>query len=764
MGFTDYKLRYQIEGDNSKLKSAIADSEKGFAGLDKAARGAQGSFKSAASEVSNIVAALTGDRLSGAASQVTSLSNAFSAIPGPAGLAIGAVAGLATVAVGAGTALFELTKKAADYGSIIHDASDKTGLHAETLSAMDIAAKQSGTSLDTVTAGLAKFAKNVSAGKDELKAFGITPQQAIKDLDGSLAIVFKRIVDAKPGYEQIVLAQKAFGKSGADLLPFIKQFSGDLPGLIAYAKKLGLTLSDEDARAADEFGDQMVQLDAQLAAAGRTIGYELMPVFLDMSRQMSEWLKDNKGEVKAWGDSLVTALLAVRNGFEIFITDLQVADEWSSHFFNTDKYYRLLDKLAVLEQKDKNFFNGTSVAGGYSGVGSQVNELTTPIGPTSGPRLPFPDFSEKSSNAAKKFNLSPMAKSIVDAANKIGISPLDLATIIGYESAGSFSTSIDNGKGHFGLIQFGKAEAAQYGASKGQSFDAQLGAVDRYLEDRFAKAGKSLSGTDLLSLYRAVLGGSPTASIKGHDANGTSPLSAVHQMLLGGGHGFTQADALKKFFGGKTSNVPSDNAGSEYARLQKQGYDEDEKAFDTAWKNKKDIQKAGLDYLTDLAEREVKMLEANGADYVTASEKAKAVERLKIQAYQDEIDALEDLFAHTADLNKQAEIRQQIDLKTIEMQRAVIKITDDEHDSVVRLTSKYYDLADGLKAAQSATEDFIQATNGGQAENVHGTGSQKTKGFLGRILESLGIDGDRSEADSRTAAARRFCQHRCRRR
>ena len=64
----------------------------------------------------------------------------------------------------------------------------------------------------------------------KLQAFGITPQAAINDLDGSLEKVFKRIVEAKPGVEQITLAQKAFGKSGADLIPVLDSFDGDLAG------------------------------------------------------------------------------------------------------------------------------------------------------------------------------------------------------------------------------------------------------------------------------------------------------------------------------------------------------------------------------------------------------------------------------------------------------------------------------------------------------------------------------------------------------
>jgi hypothetical protein len=91
----------------------------------------------------------------------------------------------------------------------------------------------------------------------------------------------------------MTLAQKAFGKSGADLLPFIKSFDGDLPGLIKKAKELGITMTDEDAAAADQFGDQLDTLTGQIKNTTFSFGKELMPVFLDGSKALSVigWLK-----------------------------------------------------------------------------------------------------------------------------------------------------------------------------------------------------------------------------------------------------------------------------------------------------------------------------------------------------------------------------------------------------------------------------------------------------------------------------------------
>src|SRR4051812_39035336 len=129
----EFKLKYTIESDNSKAKKDVQEVDtlitKLF-GKKTSSSGLQSSFKEVGSEISNITSALTGDRLSGAASQVTSLADAFGAIPGPAGLAVGAIAGFGVAAVGVGTALFELTEKASAYGESIYNAQVKTGLHA----------------------------------------------------------------------------------------------------------------------------------------------------------------------------------------------------------------------------------------------------------------------------------------------------------------------------------------------------------------------------------------------------------------------------------------------------------------------------------------------------------------------------------------------------------------------------------------------------------------------------------------------------------
>lgn len=222
------------------------------------------------------------------------------AIPVAAAASAAFVATAAAV-VKVGTALYDITKTAAEYGSTIYDATQKTGLGATAISSLKIAADQSGSSLEAVTKGIAKFAKGYKGETEDLQA--------------ALGDVMKQIAEAKPGFEQLTLAQKHFGKAGADLIPVIRSFDGDLPGLIRHMEDLGVTIDDKAAKAADEFGDQMDTLSAQVAGVGRTIGTELMPQFTSMANTVSGWLAQNKGEIADYASRLGTLFGNIIRGF-----------------------------------------------------------------------------------------------------------------------------------------------------------------------------------------------------------------------------------------------------------------------------------------------------------------------------------------------------------------------------------------------------------------------------------------------------------------
>lgn len=112
--------------------------------------------------------------------------------------------------------------------------------------------------------------------------------------------------------------------------------------------------------------------------------------------------------------------------------------------------------------------------------------------------------------------------SITWAAAQLGVDATALATVISYESAGTFSPSIRGPRTHrgqhIGLIQFGEAEQKQYGAHAGQTVAEQMGAVVRYMQHRGVTPGMSL-----LDIYSTVNAGSPGRYNASDTAAGGAP-------------------------------------------------------------------------------------------------------------------------------------------------------------------------------------------------------------------------------------------------
>lgn len=102
-----------------------------------------------------------------------------------------------------------------------------------------------------------------------------------------------------------------------------------------------------------------------------------------------------------------------------------------------------------------------------------------------------------------------LAAGIIETAKSLGMDPVDLATIISYETGGSFDPTqagpTTQWGQHRGLIQFGEPQAKEYGVDWENPAGSQLGgdgAIARY----FRKAGYQ-PGMGMLDAYSAVNAG-----------------------------------------------------------------------------------------------------------------------------------------------------------------------------------------------------------------------------------------------------------------
>jgi len=114
---------------------------------------------------------------------------------------------------------------------------------------------------------------------------------------------------------------------------------------------------------------------------------------------------------------------------------------------------------------------------------------------------------------------------IVETARSLGMNPVDLATIISYETGGTF----DPGKRgpttkwgqHRGLIQFGEPQARQYGVDWNDPIGSQLGADGAVA--RYFKASGYKPGMGLLDAYSTVNAGAPGLYNRSDAAAGGAP-------------------------------------------------------------------------------------------------------------------------------------------------------------------------------------------------------------------------------------------------
>lgn len=118
-----------------------------------------------------------------------------------------------------------------------------------------------------------------------------------------------------------------------------------------------------------------------------------------------------------------------------------------------------------------------------------------------------------------------IARGIIETADELQMEPEDLATIISYETAGTFDPTkrgshTQHGQ-HRGFIQFGEPQAKQHGVNWDDPIGSQLGrdgAVSRYY-----KASGWKPGMSFLDAYSVVNAGGPGLGHRSDANNGGAP-------------------------------------------------------------------------------------------------------------------------------------------------------------------------------------------------------------------------------------------------
>lgn len=181
-----------------------------------------------------------------------------------AGLAVGAFAGF--------------VKEAIDAADEIGKMSQRVGVSAEALSALNYAASLADVSTESLGSGLKKLAVNAAdtakgtgEARDAFAALGISVKDSTGNLKGAdvlLGEVATQFAGFEDGAAKTALAVKLFGKAGADLIPLLNTGATGLADMRAEAERLGVIISPEQAKAAEEFNDNLTRVQTAIKGIG----------------------------------------------------------------------------------------------------------------------------------------------------------------------------------------------------------------------------------------------------------------------------------------------------------------------------------------------------------------------------------------------------------------------------------------------------------------------------------------------------------------
>jgi hypothetical protein len=174
--------------------------------------------------------------------------------------------------------------KMADAADQAGKTAQKVGMSVESFSELSYAAKSANVSAEQLTTGLKQLSK-----------FMVENNVAGVSVEEQLLKIADEFANARDDANKTAVAMQYFGKSGADLIPFLNQGRAGIEELRKEAQRLGIVVSKEAAEAAAKFNDNLTTLKAGAEGAGMAIGGPLIKALADATSKFIEARKEGEG-------------------------------------------------------------------------------------------------------------------------------------------------------------------------------------------------------------------------------------------------------------------------------------------------------------------------------------------------------------------------------------------------------------------------------------------------------------------------------------
>jgi hypothetical protein len=225
-----------------------------------------------------------GKLASGAAEALSPLNALKAALP-----ALGLTAFLA--------GLHSVTIGVTEFADNAGKAAQRIGTNAESFSTLAFGANTAEVGMEEMEKTLGRLAKKVSelkngnaAAADTFAELGLTAADfAGKDTAQSFELIAQRIAKVSDGGERVRLAMEIMGKSGARLIPLMKDVAEKgLGALGEEAKKFGAFVSTDMASASEQFDDNLKRIEVSAQSLSRQMIAGVLPGLNEITTAMNQ--------------------------------------------------------------------------------------------------------------------------------------------------------------------------------------------------------------------------------------------------------------------------------------------------------------------------------------------------------------------------------------------------------------------------------------------------------------------------------------------
>ncbi len=288
------------------------------------------------------------------------LGGVKSELVGIAKAAVGLVAGNGLL----GASIYGAAKSSANYADAAIKNAQSVGMTADAFTELAYAANMSGVSQQEFVSSSAKLNRVVedalSGSKSAMEAF-FRAGVELRDSAGNLKTteqLYAEIADTFAGMPDGIgktsLAMELFGKSGAKLIPMLNSGRNGLTALRADAQRLGISLTDFDAKNAEAFNDSFANIGESIRGLTLIAGKHLWPVFTkihdfisskivvagqELARVMPQWTAEFEKGWDALVPELESAWQSIKDGARVANDFAQSMGGWVPLIKTAVKYW-----------------------------------------------------------------------------------------------------------------------------------------------------------------------------------------------------------------------------------------------------------------------------------------------------------------------------------------------------------------------------------------------------------------------------------------